>query len=368
MSAAATFVTLVARTLPATIRARYREEWLADLHGAAELGLGPRSIIGGAVATAATIDRGDPFASGMPRSALAVRRARWAAGLLASAIVLGLGLFFWGGFEGAVRQGMVGGEGLVIAGSVLQVGALLLVAGGAATALSAVMHGTAAFGPRRVILAILPIPVTVIVLALATIMPFMGILGGFTGLVGAAVLLVVFASDPMDGDAPAQESRARRVRLALPWSLLTLIAVATGLLHITVWNPLARVPGLTLDEIYAEMAAYDQATGTPMIVGWAVTWSLAAIALPLLCMVPRLARALTARRILVIGLLTLGATVFFEFFAGFLMGMSMADTFMTSGGDAALTGPVLGVVGTLALLAAILIGFAPARRPVPTTA
>jgi hypothetical protein len=229
-----------------------------------------------------------------------------------------------------------------------------------------VIHGTAALGPRRVIVAILVVPLTAIVIALAAFMPFLGILGSFAFLVAAAVLLVIFTPEPAERATPAQRSRPRRVLLALPWSALTLIAVLTGALHITVWNPLARVPGLTLDEIYAGMAAADQGTGAAFIVGWAVSWSLAAVILPALCAIPRLDRVLTARRIMVLGLLMLGFTVTFQWTAGFSMGMSMADTFATTGGDAAVTGPVLTIVGMLALVGAILVGLAPARRAEPT--
>ena len=366
MSAAATVVALIARTLPAPIRARYREEWLADLDGAAELGFARSSIVGGAITTAATIDRGDPVISGMPRSALAARHARWAAGMLGSAVVLGLGLFFWGGFRGFVREGMAGGEALAVAGSALQVVAVILVVGGAVTALAAAILNTSALGPRRVIIALLAVPIGAIVIVGAMLfVPLLGILGA---VVGAAALLVIFASAPTNRDAAAPASRSRRVLLALPWSLLTLIAVATGVLHITVWNPLARVPGLTLDEIYAAMAAANQDAGAGFITAWAVIWALAAITLPILCAIPAFGRALSARRILVLGLLMVVMTVFFEFFAGFGIGMSLADTFFTSGGDAAVTGPVLTIVGMLALVAALLIGFAPARLPKPAPA
>ena len=85
------------------------------------------------------------------------------------------------------------------------------------------------------------------------------------------------------------------------------------------------------------------------------------VALPVLCLVPRLDRVLSTRRILVIGLLVVGGTVFFQWVAGFGMGMSMADTFMTSGGDAAPTGAVLTIFGQVALVAALLVGLRPHR-------
>ena len=365
MSAGARAIALIAGTLPARVRARYREEWLADLEGAGELGLPRTGIIGGAIITAVSLDRGDPAITGLPRATLAGRRARWAAGLLGAAVVLGVGLFVWGGYRGFAGQGMLGGEALAAVGTALQVAAIVLVVLGAVMALAAVVHA-ASHHRRLVVVGLLALPIGITALVgMMLVVPLLGFLGA---LVGAAVLLVVSASAPRDSAATVEGARRRRVLLALPWSLLTLAAVATGVAHITVWNPLARVRGLSLDEIYAEMAAANEGTGAAFIAGWAVIWSLAAIALPVLCALPALRRTLTARRIAVIGLLTLGATVFFQWFAGFSMGMGMADTFATTGGDAAISGPVLTIVGQLALVAAILIGLAPARRPVPAPA
>jgi hypothetical protein len=366
MTAVATVAALIARTLPARIRSRYREEWLADLDGAAELGMARSSVIGGAIVTAAMIDRGDPAVSGMPRSALAARHARWAAGLLGGAVVLGVGLFFWGGFRGLADQGMVGGAALAVVGSVLQVICVVLVVAGSVTALAAGLLARAAYGRRATLVAIIGAPIGLVaIILMMLVMPLLGLLGA---VVGVAVLVAVSASEPGARDEAGRAPRTRRALLAVPWSLLTLAAVATGVLHITVWNPLARVPGLSLDEIYAAMAAADQGTGAPMIAAWAIFWSLAAIALPVVCAIPRLARVLTGRRILVLGLLMLGMTVFFQWFAGFGMGMNMADTFVTTGGDAAATGPALTIVGMLALVGAILIGLAPARRSEPESA
>ncbi|WP_166783852.1 hypothetical protein [Cryobacterium sp. Hz9] len=41
--------------------------------------------------------------------------------------------------------------------------------------------------------------------------------------------------------------------------------------------------------------------------------------------------------------------------------MSLADTFMTSGGDAAISGPAIAIAGQMALVAALLIGLTPRR-------
>ena len=56
----------------------------------------------------------------------------------------------------------------------------------------------------------------------------------------------------------------------------------------------------------------------------------------------------------------IGVAVFFRFFAGFRLGMSIADTFGTSGANTSIVSAVLPYVGQLALAtAAVLSGWAP---------
>lgn len=167
------------------------------------------------------------------------------------------------------------------------------------------------------------------------------------------------------GSAAAQPLPTwRRVVLALIFTLLTLAVVATGVLHITVWNPLAKVPGLSLDEIFAAMAAANESPFVFCVAGWAIFWGVAAVIFVILAGLPPLRTFFTARRIVVTGLLLVGVTTGFLFWAGFNMGMSLADTFRTSGGDAAISDPVLAILGQLVLVAALLIGLPPRRHRV----
>ena len=46
MNVTGRLVTALARTLPGSLRDRYREEWLADLNGARELRLSAWSVVG----------------------------------------------------------------------------------------------------------------------------------------------------------------------------------------------------------------------------------------------------------------------------------------------------------------------------------
>lgn len=357
MTAAENAVRLIARTLPVGVRNRYREEWLADIEGSRELGLKPGSVVGAAVITALTMDRTHPSITGIPRAQLARRRASWAAAFLGSAAVLAVGLFLWGGYQNLSI--VLPGPGLVINAVGMLVGsataAFLLL--GIITAVAALTAAADAHGWK--LLRYLGLGVVASVVALLGLIssPMFGMLAG----VAALAAIVVVASTRGTPPHAQPDRRSRRVLLALVFTILTLAGVTVGVLHITVWNPLAKMPGMTLDEIYAAMEAANQGTGASLIVAWAAFWSLAAIALPVLCLVPRLDRVLSTRRILVIGLLVVGGTVFFQWVAGFGMGMSMADTFMTSGGDAAPTGAVLTIFGQVALVAALLVGLRPHR-------
>src|SRR4051812_18762581 len=76
-----------ARTLPAAIRDRYREQWLADARDATDAGLRPASIALAAVSFAVSYDRPLPWSG---RSAASPRLA---AALALSAAVLGISSF-----------------------------------------------------------------------------------------------------------------------------------------------------------------------------------------------------------------------------------------------------------------------------------
>ncbi len=59
---------------------------------------------------------------------------------------------------------------------------------------------------------------------------------------------------------------------------LILATVIFDALHLMVWNPLAKVPGRSLDQIYAGLAAANEAQFVPpFLVGWIVFWSLPAL-------------------------------------------------------------------------------------------
>lgn len=177
----------------------------------------------------------------------------------------------------------------------------------------------------------------------------------------------------LDGILAAGKLPTRgRVAIAAIFSVANFAVLGVGAAHILVWNPLARVPGLPLDEIYAQMRAVGEGTGAGgFVAAWAAFWALLTVAYLLATSLPGSAPVLTGRRLVVVGLALIGATCAFHWFAGFNMGMSLADAFATGGGDAAWSGPLVAVVGQLALIAALFVGLAPRRAtaaPAPTAA
>lgn len=176
----------------------------------------------------------------------------------------------------------------------------------------------------------------------------------------------VVAMARLPGTTSRRLSFVGRMLMALSFALATVAVVWAGYIHITVWNPQAKIPALTLDQIYAEMQAAGEGTSNVVIVGWAALCLLAALLFLLACALPRFADALDARRIAVIGLFIVGFTGIFFITAGFGMGMSLADTFATSGGDAIATGQAITMLGRLAICAAVLLAFLPAQEtPAP---
>ena len=355
---AAALIRLTAVTLPAGVRDRYREEWAADAAAARELGISPWSVVGGALGVAVGIDREDPVVSGMPPRRLMFRRLRVAFATLATALLLLVFGVTWGIWS-PVRSPATLTES-PLTGRVLL--ALVLVSGavGVIALVGALRARHRARGKRRWGAADVAVAVTLpLAIAATVLVPFVSAPLVFAGVIAVPVLLVV--EDPRPRQQPLRRRAA--VLLAAFSALSILAALAGSLLHVYVWNPLARLPGMTLDEIYAGLAAARELPSPVMPVAWAVLWCLAALALVVLTVLPspRLRRLATARRIASIGILGVALVAGGSWIVGFGMGMGMADAFETSGGDAALSGPVLAVIGLVYLVAALLIGLLPSR-------
>jgi hypothetical protein len=89
---ASAVVKLAVRLLPAPMRDRYREQWLADCRDASEAGLRPTNIAFAALAFAVTFDRPLPARS-LPTAKQRAQRSRLGIGLALSAALLSLSMF-----------------------------------------------------------------------------------------------------------------------------------------------------------------------------------------------------------------------------------------------------------------------------------
>lgn len=340
-------VRLAARTLPPLARQRYREEWLADLDGAADAGVSRVSVVTGAFALAATIDRLEPTHTGLALGHLFRHRLRVASGLLLAGLVLLSGWYFFGGYGAAPTVG----------GVIAYLGTMVLVAGLAlcGCGLVALLGAAIVAGRSGRVTAALLLVVAPVVGALVLIMalPFLLI-----GAAGPALLLLGIGAVASGTSTTPPLVRGRRVGLAAGFGIVALMTCAVGILHVFVWNPLARVPGLTLEEIYVALAAAGEGVAVaPWGVVWAVLTLSGAVALVAVAGARRTAGMATTRRLVVLGLLLVTGTTVVGFLPAFGMGMGLADTFMTSGGDAASTGPLLAIVGQVAFAGAVFLGF-----------
>ncbi len=343
----------IAATLPAGVRERYREEWLADAAGSRELGVSPWSVVGGALGVAVGLDREDPLLSGMPPRRLAFRRLRVAlAAITTTLLLLAFGVM-WGVWPQADS----------VAGRVLLVLVLVGVAIGLIALVGVLRARLRSRGRRRWGAADVAVAATLpLALAATLLVPFVSaplVLGGLI-----ALLVVIVVEDPRPQQTPLR--RLPAAGLAALSGVGILAALAGSLLHIYVWNPLARLPGMSLDEIYAGLDAAHELPSPMVPVAWVALWCLATLALVVLAALPfpGIRRFATARRIAGIGILGVALVTGGSWFVGFGMGMGMADAFATSGGDAAPSGPVLAVVGLVYLIAAVLVGLLPARMRV----
>jgi len=349
-------VNLIAATLPPGARVRYREEWLADLAGAAEAGISPWGVVSGALGVAVQIDRENPAVTGMSAQRLAFRRLRVVVAATATALLLLFADFWW-----AVSAVSVVGSRMLVGAALLAGGIALLALVG--VALAAVRARGAAPSSRTLGLALgIGIATMLLILGLVAFLP-LSLVMLLPALLAPVVVLAV--KDPRTQGQPLRVGA--RIAIAAPFALAILAIVAGGLLHVYVWNPLERLPGMTLDEIYAGLAAAGELPGPIIPAAWAGLWVLVAIAMLAVALVPPrgIRRFITARRLAGAGLLSMALAAGGVWFVGFGMGMGMADAFMTSGGDAAESGLLLSLIWIGAAISAALVGLLPTRWRAP---
>ena len=132
---------------------------------------------------------------------------------------------------------------------------------------------------------------------------------------------------------------------------LTAYSVA-GAFQTLVWNPLAAVPGASLNEIYAALDDAGETLGAPRV----IAWSAVGVALAAVCLIGTILERAPRPRHVVAGylaLLVLAAPS--HWFVAFTGGMGIADAYATSGGDHAPWGGVLYAGSGLALLALLAL-------------
>lgn len=150
-------------------------------------------------------------------------------------------------------------------------------------------------------------------------------------------------------------TRSVRILLAALGTAAVTAYAAVLLLQITVWNPLAAVPGLTLDEISSQAASRGESVFTPA--PWILAAIGAALAAGVLVVAVVVRRASTSGVIAsYLALITVGAPAYFV--ASFGPGMALADAFGIGGGDYAPGGMPLMVASAVAAVALIVWGVA----------
>ncbi|MCU1425107.1 MAG: hypothetical protein JWM51_1398 [Microbacteriaceae bacterium] len=368
---------VLARLLPPLARARYLEEWRADLAGATDLALSRRCVVLGAVVLGAatllvTIERDRPEHTGEPRGALPRRFARRGAALFAAAFAIVAVRWITGGGiapePGAASPAALaaldaaGRVVIVLAGVAGVAGAVLLVSAGltARTRLAQISLVASVAGPAVLVARVVGWAESPLVTLTGFAVLLAGVVGG----------IVVIAGSPPITFEHREASRRQRLPVAAAGFGLLAAVVTLGAVDLVVWNPQAKVPGLELATIYGLMVerdGFDIRINLIAVSGWAVLWLAAGGLVATVACVGRMS-PLTPRRLAIVLLGLVGAAVFFRSFAGFGVGMSLADTFAIGGGDGSLVSAILPYFGQFALAgAAVALGWAPrvVRGPVP---
>ncbi|RXZ48176.1 hypothetical protein [Agromyces binzhouensis] len=150
-------------------------------------------------------------------------------------------------------------------------------------------------------------------------------------------------------------SRTDRVGIAVAvLGAAELAVIALGTLHLLVWNPMAAVPELSLAQIYGILVErYGVIDGGPFV--WALGATLATVAGSIVAIQGSRRGIVTTHDVVTVGLLLIHATTFFLWWAGFAIGLNLADAFAAGGGDVSSGGSLLALVGASCLAAAILL-------------
>ena len=163
----------------------------------------------------------------------------------------------------------------------------------------------------------------------------------------------------MTSEAPPQQGRNWAAIVAGAGFLLVLAYAVLAVVQILILNPLAAVPGRTLEQIHADLTARNESLAIPFVFFELAIGPLLAGVLLWLALMGRQRSALKSA-VFALVLLGLGPLVYF--FASFGAGMSLADTYGISGGDHSPWAGPLYVTSLLAWVALLVIGVVVAIR------
>lgn len=152
-------------------------------------------------------------------------------------------------------------------------------------------------------------------------------------------------------------TRRSRILVSLIGVLAVTLYAALAAVQILVLNPLAAAPGLTLDDIRADLHGANESLGAEVVffvLGIGVALAVAvAITVIVRSAPPRLAA------MLFLSILTTGVIAYF--IASFTAGMGLADTYGIGGGDHSPWSRLLYVTSLASLVAVVTLAVQSAR-------
>lgn len=366
---------LARRLLPAALRERYDEPWSADLRDADELGVPGPSIAWGALRFAALSRFGPHGAEPAELERQSWHLARWGGALIGtSGVGATVGFLGFGGLAGLGPLAAVH-PALALVGL-----APVLFVVGAAVAGIALLWAAVLRRPRihpMSLLVVLALSAGSVLIALWPVAidrpdPLAStMLGGGALLLvlGAIGALVVWGATPAEKWRPlprgASDRPGRSGPVTLAASLAMVGVIVLGLVEGLVWGVQDQAGGIPAAAVYAALTDLDRVYGIANVLVWAAIASVGPLVLILVrhrALVRGEAESAVTRLVGVLGLLGVGATVFFQGWATFSIGMSIADTLPPYTGSRSTLWFAYSSVGTIAALTGLLLALAPTAR------